>query len=58
LCVFQSAASLDEKFSRPRPRAQRNKLSLVTYLVQNKLVKSRVLAEFTRAAPLACPLST
>lgn len=37
---------LDEKTAQQaQQQAQRNKLSLVTYLVQNKLVKSRALAE-------------
>src|SRR3989338_4335898 len=37
---------LDEKTAhQAQQQAQRNKLSLVTYLVQNKLVKSRALAE-------------
>jgi type IV pilus assembly protein PilB len=40
------AELLDEKTAQQaQSQAQRNKLSLVTYLVQNKLVKSRVLAE-------------
>ncbi|MDF3193936.1 type IV-A pilus assembly ATPase PilB [Pseudomonas sp. 1928-m] len=40
------AELLDEKTAQQaQAQAQRNKLSLVTYLVQNKLVKSRVLAE-------------
>lgn len=40
------AELLDEKSAQQANlQAQRNKLSLVTYLVQNKLVKSRVLAE-------------
>jgi type IV pilus assembly protein PilB len=40
------AELLDEKTAQQaQGQAQRNKLSLVTYLVQNKLVKSRVLAE-------------
>ena len=40
------AELLDEKAAQQaQAQAQRNKLSLVTYLVQNKLVKSRVLAE-------------
>ena len=40
------AELLDEKTAQhAQVQAQRNKLSLVTYLVQNKLVKSRVLAE-------------
>ena len=40
------AELLDEKAAQQaQTQAQRNKLSLVTYLVQNKLVKSRVLAE-------------
>jgi len=40
------AELLDEKpAQQAQIQAQRNKLSLVTYLVQNKLVKSRVLAE-------------
>ncbi|WP_160013166.1 type IV-A pilus assembly ATPase PilB [Pseudomonas sp. 8BK] len=40
------AELLDEKAAQQaQSQAQRNKLSLVTYLVQNKLVKSRVLAE-------------
>lgn len=40
------AELLDEKTaSQAQGQAQRNKVSLVTYLVQNKLVKSRVLAE-------------
>src|SRR3990167_2815199 len=40
------AELLDEKTAhQAQSQAQRNKLSLVTYLVQNKLVKSRVLAE-------------
>ncbi|WP_397377486.1 type IV-A pilus assembly ATPase PilB [Pseudomonas sp.] len=40
------AELLDEKAAhQAQTQAQRNKLSLVTYLVQNKLVKSRVLAE-------------
>lgn len=40
------AELLDEKAAQQaQQQAQRNKLSLVTYLVQNKLVKSRALAE-------------
>lgn len=40
------AELLDEKAAQQaQAQAQRNKLSLVTYLVQNKLVKSRILAE-------------
>lgn len=40
------AELLDEKTAQQaQQQAQRNKLSLVTYLVQNKLVKSRALAE-------------
>ena len=40
------AELLDEKSAQQaQQQAQRNKLSLVTYLVQNKLVKSRALAE-------------
>ncbi|WP_298187123.1 type IV-A pilus assembly ATPase PilB [uncultured Pseudomonas sp.] len=40
------AELLDERAAQQaQAQAQRNKLSLVTYLVQNKLVKSRVLAE-------------
>jgi type IV pilus assembly protein PilB len=40
------AELLDEKTAQQaQAQAQRNKLSLVTYLVQNKLVKSRALAE-------------
>lgn len=40
------AELLDEKAAQQaQSQAQRNKLSLVTYLVQNKLVKSRALAE-------------
>jgi type IV pilus assembly protein PilB len=40
------AELLDEKSAQQaHTQAQRNKISLVTYLVQNKLVKSRVLAE-------------
>jgi type IV pilus assembly protein PilB len=40
------AELLDEKTAhQAQQQAQRNKLSLVTYLVQNKLVKSRALAE-------------
>jgi type IV pilus assembly protein PilB len=40
------AELLDEKSAQQaHAQAQRNKISLVTYLVQNKLVKSRVLAE-------------
>jgi len=40
------AELLDEKAAQlAQQQAQRNKLSLVTYLVQNKLVKSRALAE-------------
>jgi type IV pilus assembly protein PilB len=40
------AELLDEKTAQQaQSQAQRNKLSLVTYLVQNKIVKSRVLAE-------------
>ena len=40
------AELLDEKSAQQaHAQAQRNKTSLVTYLVQNKLVKSRVLAE-------------
>lgn len=40
------AELLDEKTAQQaQSQAQRNKLSLVTHLVQNKLVKSRVLAE-------------
>lgn len=40
------AELLDEKAAQQAQlQAQRNKLSLVTYLVQNKLVKSRALAE-------------
>jgi type IV pilus assembly protein PilB len=40
------AELLDEKTAQQaQSQAQRNKLSLVTYLVQNKLVKSRALAE-------------
>ena len=40
------AELLDEKTAgQAQGQAQRNKVSLVTYLVQNKLVKSRVLAE-------------
>ncbi|MDZ4334620.1 MAG: type IV-A pilus assembly ATPase PilB [Pseudomonas sp.] len=40
------AELLDERTAQQaQGQAQRNKLSLVTYLVQNKLVKSRVLAE-------------
>jgi type IV pilus assembly protein PilB len=40
------AELLDEKSAQQaQVQAQRNKLSLVTYLVQNKLVKSRALAE-------------
>ncbi|PKM24868.1 MAG: type IV-A pilus assembly ATPase PilB [Gammaproteobacteria bacterium HGW-Gammaproteobacteria-13] len=40
------AELLDEKTAQQaQSQAQRNKLSLVTYLVQNKLVKSRILAE-------------
>jgi len=40
------AELLNEKTAQQaQSQAQRNKLSLVTYLVQNKLVKSRVLAE-------------
>ncbi len=40
------AELLDEKTAQQaQSQAQRNKLSLVTYLVQSKLVKSRVLAE-------------
>lgn len=40
------AELLDEKGAKQaNQQAQRNKLSLVTYLVQNKLVKSRALAE-------------
>ncbi|MCZ4321113.1 type IV-A pilus assembly ATPase PilB [Pseudomonas anguilliseptica] len=40
------AELLDEKAAQQaQSQAQRNKLSLVTYLVQNKLVKSRILAE-------------
>jgi type IV pilus assembly protein PilB len=40
------AELLDEKTAQQaQAQAQRNKLSLVTYLVQNKLVKSRLLAE-------------
>jgi len=40
------AELLDEKSAQQaQTQAQRNKLSLVTYLVQNKLVKSRALAE-------------
>ncbi|PAU51102.1 type IV-A pilus assembly ATPase PilB [Pseudomonas indica] len=40
------AELLDEKSAQQaQAQAQRNKLSLVTYLVQNKLVKSRALAE-------------
>ncbi|MBB2495433.1 type IV-A pilus assembly ATPase PilB [Aquipseudomonas ullengensis] len=42
------AELLDEKAAlQAQQQAQRNKLSLVTYLVQNKLVKSRALAELT-----------
>jgi type IV pilus assembly protein PilB len=40
------AELLDEKSAQQaHAQAQRNKISLVTYLVQNKLVKSRLLAE-------------
>jgi type IV pilus assembly protein PilB len=40
------AEILDEKSAQQaHTQAQRNKISLVTYLVQNKLVKSRLLAE-------------
>ncbi len=40
------AELLDEKSAKQAHlQAQRNKTSLVTYLVQNKLVKSRLLAE-------------
>ena len=40
------AELMDEKAAQQaQSQAQRNKLSLVTYLVQNKLVKSRALAE-------------
>jgi type IV pilus assembly protein PilB len=40
------AELLDEKSAQQaQAQAQRNKISLVTYLVQNKLVKSRLLAE-------------
>ncbi|MBJ7548923.1 type IV-A pilus assembly ATPase PilB, partial [Pseudomonas sp. OA3] len=40
------AELLDEKAAQQAQlQAQRNKLSLVTYLVQNKLVKSRAVAE-------------
>jgi type IV pilus assembly protein PilB len=40
------AELLDEKTAQQaHAQAQRNKISLVTYLVQNKLVKSRLLAE-------------
>ena len=40
------AELLDEKSAQQaHAQAQRNKTSLVTYLVQNKLVKSRALAE-------------
>ena len=40
------AELMDEKSAQQAQlQAQRNKLPLVTYLVQNKLVKSRVLAE-------------
>jgi type IV pilus assembly protein PilB len=40
------AELLDEKAAQQaQQQAERNKLSLVTYLVQNKLVKSKVLAE-------------
>ena len=40
------AELLDEKAAKQAQlQAQRNNLSLVTYLVQNKLVKRRVLAE-------------
>ncbi len=40
------AEVLDEKSAKQaHAQAQRNKISLVTYLVQNRLVKSRVLAE-------------
>ncbi|VXC80993.1 Type 4 fimbrial assembly protein PilB [Pseudomonas sp. 8Z] len=40
------AGLMDEKAAQQaQQQAQRNKLSLVTYLVQNKLVKSRALAE-------------
>ena len=40
------AELMDEKAAQQaQQQAQRNKLSLVTYLVQNKLVKSRALAE-------------
>jgi type IV pilus assembly protein PilB len=40
------AEVLDEKSAQQaHAQAQRNKISLVTYLVQNKLVKSRLLAE-------------
>ncbi len=42
------AELLDEKTAlQAQQQAQRNQLSLVTYLVQNKLVKSRALAELT-----------
>lgn len=43
------AGLMDEKAAQQaQQQAQRNKLPLVTYLVQNKLVKSRALAELGR----------
>ena len=40
------AGLMDEKAAQQaQQQAQRNKLPLVTYLVQNRLVKSRALAE-------------